>query len=179
MTVTMDTYSPTLLGKYLNELELKGLEIVKIESPSIVFDSKRIERFDDQTHDYKIAKKDVLIDKNVILTFNNGKKVGFDFPSASHVFIHLYEPDYEMNEVRYEKDKPSVSDIFPEVIGKTVADFKIYSTKDIMDLVYNFHDDNFNEDQDEFITAFNLIFTDNSQVGFQCDMDYTIFHYEE
>ena len=178
MEETFNTYSPTELGKILSNLNLVGSKITKIESPSIVFDSQKTERLDKDTQKYEIAKKDVMIDQNVILTFDNGKKIGFDFPSASHVFVYSYKSDYEMDNIRYRDNKPTVADIFPEVIDKTINNFKIHSTKNIDDLGYDYQDDGFDENQEAFITGFNFILSDNSRIGFECDMDYTIFHYE-
>lgn len=172
----MDTYLPTELGKYLAKLDLKGLKIARIESPSVVYGAQKKEVLNVDERKFEIHSKDVMVDMETTLTFENGRKVGFSFDSASHVFIYEYEPDFKMDNVDYSPGSILVSDILSDVVGKTIADFEIHTTGDT---AFDFEDAGFDENQDEYIKDFELIFTDNSRLGFMCDIDFMIVYYEE
>lgn len=73
----MDTYSPKELEKLLSSLKLKDLKVMKIESGSNVFNSIKKERSYEGEKDYISFYKDAEVDWDIILTFDNGKKVGF------------------------------------------------------------------------------------------------------
>lgn len=177
---TTDTYSPKELKELLDELELKGLKIAKVESPSIVYDSIRKERLDEDTKKYRMIHKDVEVDESIIFTFETGRKIGIDFFSASHVFVSLFKVTYEMEDVSYKEGDITVSDIFPELIGKTIKDYFISTTKNYKEIRESdsWEDKGFNENQDEFITKLEFIFTDNTHASFECDIDYMLFSYD-
>lgn len=73
----MDTHSPKELEKLLSSLKLKGLKVMKIESSSNVFNSIKKERSYEGEKDYIPFYKDAEVDWDIILTFDNGKMVGF------------------------------------------------------------------------------------------------------
>ena len=177
---TTDTYSPKELREHLDELELKGLKIAKVESPSIVYDSTKRERLDTETRKYRLIHKDAEVDQTIIFTFDTGRKVGVDFFSASHVFLTLFKVTYEMDDVSYKEGDITISDIFPELIGKTIKDYLVFTTKDYKDIrdADSWEDKGFDEKQEEFITKLEFIFTDNTHIGFECDIDFTYFYYD-
>ena len=175
MTMTLDTYSPTELGEYLAKLGLKGLKIVGIESPSVVYGAQKKEILDKDEQKFETCSKDVTVDLETILIFENGRKVGFSFTSASHVFIYEHGPDFKMDTADYNPGSVSISDILSDVVGKTIADFKIRTSNNTG---YDFEDAGFDENQDEYIKAFDLIFTDDSRLGFMCDIDFMTVYYE-
>ena len=175
MATTLDTYLPTELGKYLTKLDLKGLKIAKIESPSVVYGAQKKEVLDVDERKFEIHSKDVTVDMETILAFKNGRKVGFCFTSASHVFICEYEPDFKKRKMEFNPGSISVSDILDDVVGKTIADFRIRTSDNTGD---DFEDDDFDGNQGEYINAFELIFTDNSRLGFMCYLDFMTVYYE-
>lgn len=68
--------------------------------------------------------------------------------------------------------------MFPEIIGKTISDYKVFSVDSLEELGGgDWEDAGFKGDQDEYITEFRLIFDDNSHIGFKCDIDFMLFHY--
>ena len=176
---TTDTYSPKELKELLDELELKGLKIAKIESPSVVYDSIKKERLDEETKKYREIYKSAEVDETIIITFETGRKIGINFFSASHVFLTLFKVNYEMKDVSYKDGDITISNIFPELIGKTIKDYLIFTTNDYKEIrdADSWEDKGFNENQDEFITKLEFIFTDNSRIGFECDIDYMNFYY--
>lgn len=175
MTTTMDTYLPTELGKYLAKLDLKGLKIAKIESPSVVYGAQKKEVLDIDEQKFEIHSENVTVDMETILTFKNGRKVGFSFTSASHVFIYEHEPDFKKRKMEFSPGSISVSDILSDVVGKTIANFRVRISDNTGD---DFEDDGFNGSQDEYINAFELIFADNSRLGFMCYLDFMTVYYE-
>lgn len=179
MATTKDTYSPTILGTLLAMLNLYGLRVTKIESPSIVFDARETESLDKDEQKFEIFRKSATVDLETMLTFSNGRKVGFNFSSSSHVFIYEHDKDFDIYEERiyYKANEMTVSDFFSDIIGKTVADFRVHSAEE--DDPANFEDADFDENQDEYIIAFEMIFTDNSKLGFKCDLDFMLIYYEE
>ena len=174
----MDTYSPKELEKLLSSLKLKGLKVMKIESGSNVFNSIKKERSYEGEKDYIPFYKDAEVDWDIILTFDNGKKVGFFFASSSHVKIINYTKNYELKDVDYQKNELNVAEMFPEIIGKTISDYKVFLVDSLEELGGgDWEDAGFKDDQDEYITEFRLIFDDNSHIGFKCDIDFMLFHY--
>jgi len=122
--------------------------------------------------------KDAEVDWDIILTFDNGKKVGFFFASSSHVKIINYTKNYELKDVDYQKNELNVTEMFPEIIGKTISDYKVFSVDSLEELGGgDWEDAGFKDDQDEYITEFRLIFDDNSRIGFKCNIDFMLFHY--
>lgn len=177
---TTSTYSPTELKELLDELELKGLKITKVESPSVVYDSIKKERWDKGTRKFRMFHKDAVVDRTIIITFGTGRKIGIDFFSASHVFLTLFKVTYKMEEVDYKDGDVTVADLFPELIGKTIKDYLVYTMDNPKELRESdsWEDAGFDENQSEFITRLEFIFTDNTHMGFECDIDYTKFFYE-
>ncbi len=177
---TTDTYSPTELKELLDELELKGLRITKVESPSVVYDSIKKERLDEETKEYREIYKSAEVDESIIFTFETGRKIGINFFSASHVFLTLFKVNYKMENVNYGDGDTTITDLFPDLVGKTIRDYLIFTTdnyKEIRD-ADSWEDKGFNEKQDKFITKLEFVFTDNSHIGFECDIDYMNFYYE-
>ena len=130
----MDTYSPKELEKLLSSLKLKGLKVMKIESSSNVFNSIKKERSYEGEKDYIPFYKDAEVDWDIILTFDNGKKVGFFFASSSHEKIINYTKNYELKDVDYQKNELNVAEMFPEIIGKTISDYKVFSVDSLEEL---------------------------------------------
>ena len=85
-----------------------------------------------------------------------------------------------MKDVDYKDGDITVSNLFPELIGKTISDYIILKTDDINVIRDNgsWEDANFDENQKEYITKLKFIFTDNTSIGFECDIDFTNFSYE-
>lgn len=177
---TTSASSPAELKSLLDELELKGLKIAKIESPSVVYGSIKKERLDNETKEYETFYKSAEVDQSIIITFETGRKIGVDFFSASNVFLTLFKVSYTMKDVDYKDGDITVSNLFPELIGKTISDYIILKTDDINVIRDNgsWEDANFDENQKEYITKLKFIFTDNTSIGFECDIDFTNFSYE-
>lgn len=177
--ITMDTYSPKELEKLLSNLKLKGLKVTKIESGSHVFNAIKEEKAYDGEKDYSLFYKDAEIDWDIILTLDNGKKIGFFFASSSHVNITNYAKNYELKDVDYQKNELNVAKMFPEIIGKTISGYKIFSVDSLEELGDDdWEDAGFKDDQDEYITEFRLIFDDGSHIGFKCYIDFMLFYYQ-
>lgn len=176
----MDTYSPKELEKLLSNLKLGGLKVMKIESGSHVFNSIKKEKAHEGGKDYALFYKDAEIDWDIILTFDNRKKVGFIFASSSHVNITNYAKDYELKDVDYQKNELNVAEMFSEIIGKTISGYKVFSVDSLEELGDDdWEDAGFKGDQGEYITEFRLIFDDDSYIGFKCYIDFMLFYYQQ
>ena len=176
-----DTYSPTELGDYLSKLNLKGKTIAKIESPSRITSSNKRERLKGETPgEYILTYNDAEIDRPVYLTFDDGRKIGICFCSVSHVFI---DPDSDINiekERDYEKNNVNVSELFKNVIGKKIKDFKIHTAKDIVKAspCFGYIDKNLPK-QESYIARLDFEFEDgHDRICFENEYDFTLFHYD-
>lgn len=174
--VVYDTYLPAELERILSNLKLEGRTITKIESPSYVFSSIKKDRFDTETRKYETWYKDAEIDMLTLLTLDDGRCIGFDFSSASHVFIYI-NPDFDMDKwTDREEDEVSVADLFLNIIGKKIKDFYIQKT-DNVDKIFEgggFIDGWFNEDQGSFILRLNINFEDGGCLYFENNIDFTL-----
>lgn len=177
---SLDTYLPTELGKILSDLKLQGRTIAKIESPSIVFSSIKKDKLDTETKNYETFYKDAEIDLITLLTLDDGRRIGFDFSSASHVGVYV-DPEINIEEeADYDKGDITVTDLFSNVVGKKIKDFHIQKVDSIDKLRegFGFEDGGFNENQESFITRFDIIFEKNDRICFENDIDYTVIHYD-
>ena len=175
------TYLPTELGKILAELKLQGRTISKIESPSIVFSSIKKGKLDEETKTYKTFYKDAEIDLITLLTLDDGRRIGFDFGSVSHVGVFV-DPDIDVTEeADYSEGDTTVTDLFKNIIGKKIKDFHIHTTNDINELRKNFgyEDGGFDENQESFITQVDIVFEKNDRICFENDIDFTLVHYDK
>ena len=176
-----DTYSPTELGDYLSKLDLKGKTITKVESPSRITSSNKRERLKGETPgEYILTYNDAEIDRPVYLTFDDGRKIGICFCSVSHVFVN---PDSGINiekERDYEKNDVNVSELFKNVIGKKIKDFKIHTAKDIVKAspCFGYVDKDLPK-QESYIARLDFEFEDgHGRICFENEYDFTLFHYD-
>ena len=179
--VVYDTYLPAELKKILSNLKLEGRTITKIESPSYVFGSIKKDRLDIETGKYETWYKDAEIDMLTLLTLDDGRRVGFDFSSASRVSIHI-NPDFDMEKhAEYKDDDVSVASILSNIVGKKIKGFYIQKTDNI-DKVFEsggFIDGGFNEDQESFIMRFGINFEDGGCLYFENNIDFTLVCYKD
>ena len=148
--VVYDTYLPAELEKILSNLKLNGRIITKIESPSYVFGSIKKDRLDIETGKYETWYKDAEIDMLTLLTLDDGRRIGFDFSSASHVSVHI-NPDFDIEkEAECKEGDVSVASIFSNIVGKKIKDFYVKKDDDVNKILKHggFIDGGFNYNQD-------------------------------
>ena len=174
--VVYDTYLPAELERILYNLKLEGRIITKIESPSYVFSSIKKDRFDTETRKYETWYKDAEIDMLTLLTLDDGRCIGFDFSSASHVFIYI-NPDFDIEkEAEYKDDDVSIACILSNIVGKKIKGFYVQKSGN-MNKIFEyggFIDGGFNYNQDSFITSLNINFEDDGCLYFENNIDFTL-----
>ena len=108
------------------------------------------------------------------------KKIRVWLCSASHVVILPYKFDFKIKDVDYGTDDITVSDIFNEVVGKTIKSYEIHKTDKLDEIRHSlaWEDAGFDEKQEEFITGLDFIFTDESRLCFRNDIDFMKCFYE-
>ena len=159
-----DTYSPKELSEFLSELKLEGLKIEKIESQSHVYDSeKRLQTgFNGKKHEpYYI---DANLDRDIVISFDDGRMVAFDFSSVSHVSIKKYSNGYKLetvqNTLTQNSDPLWIQDVFPSIIGKTIKEYFVQTVNDPERFCHDYWDGGINEKQNEYIFEFGFSFSD-------------------
>ena len=179
--VVYDTYLPAELERILSNLKLEGRTITKIESPSCVFSSIKKDRLDAETGKYETWYKDVEIDMLTLLTLDDGRRIGFDFSSASHVCIDI-NPDFDINKwTDREEDEISVADLFSDIIGKKIKGFYVQKSGNMNKILKHggFIDGGFNYNQDFFITRLDINLEDGGCLYFENNIDFTLVCYRD
>ena len=159
MKVLGSAYTPKQLEGILKIYNLNDCTITRIESPSYVYGSNKNEVYNEENKEYELSYVDATLDLDVIITFAENKKIGVWFCSASHVVILPYKFDFKIKDVDYGTDDITVSDIFNEVVGKTIKSYEIHKT-DKLDKIREslaWEDAGFDEKQEEFITGLDFI----------------------
>ena len=180
MKVLGSAYTPKQLEGFLKIYNLNDCTITRIESPSYVYGSNKNEVYNEENKEYELSYVNATLDLDVIITFAENKKIGVWFCSASHVVILPYKFDFKIKDVDYGTDDITVSDIFTEVVGKTIKRYEIHKT-DKLDEIRDslaWEDAGFDEKQEEFITGLDFIFTDESRLCFRNDIDFMQCFYE-
>ena len=157
--VVYDTYLPAELERILSNLKLEGRTITKIESPSYVFSSIKKDRLDAETGKYETWYKDAEVDMLTLLTLDDGRRIGFDFSSASRVSVHI-NPDFDIEkEAEYKEGDVFVASIFSNIVGKKIKDFYVKKDDDVNKILKHggFIDGGFNYNQDFLLRASVLI----------------------
>ena len=178
--VVYDTYLPAELEKILSNLKLNGRIITKIESPSYVFGSIKKDRLDIETGKYETWYKDAEIDMLTLLTLDDGRRIGFDFSSASHVSVHI-NPDFDIEkEAECKEGDVSVASIFSKIVGKKIKDFYVKKDDDVNKILKHggFIDGGFNYNQDFFITHLGINLEDGGCLYFENNIDFTLVCYK-
>lgn len=171
---TYDTYLPTELGKILSDLKLQGRIITNIESDSYIESSTKTERL--EVDKYSLTHQDAEADSAIILTLDDGRKIGFDLCAASHVTIYV-NPDTDIEE---NESYATITELFKDiVIGKKIKNFTIHDTEKFTDVSFPlpYIDDGLSKDQKIFIKRLDLVFEDNDCISFENTYDFTLFSY--
>lgn len=172
------TFNPQDLSDFLANLNLEGLKIAAIESPCYIYSARKVEAISGgDTDTLAIESITTETDTPIILTLSDGRKIDIGFSGASDVSICQLSSDYKITDEEIEYRHTSISNLFSNIVGKKISTFKVYSTDNVHDLDDHFRYGGFDENQGEFITKFSLIFSDESQLSFECDIDFMVTKY--
>ena len=171
---TYDTYLPTELGKILSDLQLQGRTITNIESNSCIEDSTKTERL--EGFEYSLTHKNAEADSVIILTLDDGRKIGFDLCAASHMFVYV-NPNEKIDR---NENYATITELFGDIIvGKKIKNFTIHDTEKFTEVSnpLPYIDSGLSKDQKIFIKRLDLVFEDNDCISFENTYDFTLFSY--